>query len=156
VAKQLDFKPKPFNPLEEVRRKLEVGTLEHTTAVLNGYRLLQTADDHGVLDLLRGIIVAGGVATTKAAAFGATPSGIRTARNLLAIGKVVGSIDSDFLHDAVLDVTASVKAEKAAYRERPPTFWTTLRRAFSPDALRGLSLAITVLSSFGRTIRNEK
>ena len=47
MAQQLDFKPKPFNPLEEVRKKLEVGTLEHTTAVLNGYRLLQTADDHG-------------------------------------------------------------------------------------------------------------
>lgn len=156
MAKQLDFKPKPFNPLEEVRRKLEVGTLEHTAAVLNGYRLLQTADDHGVLDLLRGIIVAGDVATTKTASFAVTPNGIRTARNLLTLGKVVGSIDPDFLHDVVSDIATSVKAEKAAHRERPPSFWGTVRKAFSPDALRGLSVAITVLASVGRTIRNEK
>jgi uncharacterized protein YjgD (DUF1641 family) len=156
VAQQLDFKPKPFNPLEEVRRKLEVGTLEHTTAVLNGYRLLQTADDHGVLDLLRGMIAAGDFATTKAASFAATPNGIGTARNLLTLGKVIGTIDPDLLHNAVADVTTSVKAEKAAYRDRPPTFWATLRRAFSPDAVRGLSLAITVLSSVGRTIRNAE
>jgi uncharacterized protein YjgD (DUF1641 family) len=156
VAQQLDFKPKPFNPLEEVRRKLEIGTLEHTAAVLNGYRLLQTADDHGVLDLLRGMIVAGDVATTKAASFAATPTGIRTARNLLALGKIVGAMDPDFVHKAVADVTTSVEAEKAAHRDRPPTFWATARKIFSPDAVRGLSLAITVLSSVGRTVRNAE
>ena len=156
MAQQLDFKPKPFNPLEEVRRKLEVGTLEHTTAVLNGYRLLQTADDHGVLDLLRGIIIAGDVATARAASFAATPDGIRTARNLLALGKVVGSIDPDLLHNAVAELTTSVMAEKVAYRDRPPTFWATVKRAFSPDVLRGLSLAITVLSSVGGTLRRSK
>ena len=156
MAQKLDFKPRPFNPREEVRRKLEASTLAHTPAVLHGYRLLQTADDHGVLDLLRGMIVAGDVATTKAASFAATPNGIRTVRNLLALGKVVGTLDPDLLHNAVADVTTSVKAEKAAYRDRPPTFWATVRRAFSPDAVRGLSLAITVLSSVGRTIRNAE
>jgi uncharacterized protein YjgD (DUF1641 family) len=156
MAKQLDFKPKPFNPVEEVRRKLEAGTLEHTTAVLNGYQLLQTADDHGVLDLLRGMIVAGDVATTKAATFAATPTGIRAARNLLALGKVVGAMDPEFVHKAVADVTSSLEAEKAAHRNRPPTFWATVRRLFSPDAVRGLSLAITVLSSVGRTMRNSE
>ena len=156
MAQQLDFKPKPFNPVEEVRRKLEVGTLEHTTAVLNGYRLLQTADDHGVLDLLRGMIVAADVATAKAATFAATPNGIRTARNLLALGKVVGTIDPDLLHKAVADATTSVEAERAAHRDRPPTFLATVRRIFSPDAVRGLSLAITLLSSVGRTIRNAE
>jgi uncharacterized protein YjgD (DUF1641 family) len=156
VAQKLNFKPTPFNPLEEVRKRLETGTLEHTTAVLNGYRLLQTADDHGLLDFLRGMIAAGDVATTKAASFAATPNGIRTARNLLALGKVVGNINPDLLHNAVADLSTSVKEERATYRERPPTVWATVRRAFSPDAIRGLSLAIAVLSSVGRTIRNAE
>ena len=156
MAQQLDFKPKPFNPLEEVRRKLEVGTLEHTTAVLNGYRLLQTADDHGVLDVLRGIIVAGDIATTKAASFAATPKafGRRETCSRLARSSAVSILT--FSTTAVAEVTTSVKAEKAAYRDRPPTFWATVRRAFSPDAVRGLSLAITVLSSVGRTMRNAE
>ena len=116
----LNYKPER-EEREELRCRLERAPLDHADALLAGIALLQAAEDHGVLDTLRGAIGAGGTLIGEASAYANTPEGIRTMRNLLAMARLLGELDPAWLDAVRRAVSASQTPERQA-----PSWWRTL------------------------------
>lgn len=131
----------------ELFRKLQTAPAEHAAAILSAYELLQEAHDHGVLDTLRGALGAGEAFVSKAAEYANTPEGIRTLRNLLALGRVLGEIDPSLL-DAVLKALGDAN-RRVRESSGPPSLWHSLRRLTGPGSRRMLASAAEFAESFG-------
>lgn len=135
---------------EELLRKVENAPAQHAEAVLAAYELLQEAQDHGVLDTLRGAIGAGEAFIGTAADYANTPEGIRTIRNLLAMARLLGDIDPEALHALTSAYAQSQNAPEVQAAE-PPSVWQTLRRLTSKDSRRTLAMLAGFTEAFGRT-----
>ncbi len=153
MARYLDFKYKAESPEQLLHKKLDAAPLEHAQALLKAYALLDAAEKRGVLDILRGAINAEDTIIDKVAGYANTPEGINTMRNLLVLGKLLGSMDPEVLGDCVNDLTGSVVAES---KKQPAGIVAILRRLFNGDALRGLGLTLAALESLGRTARRRE
>ncbi|AXC09600.1 hypothetical protein ACPOL_0215 [Acidisarcina polymorpha] len=153
MAKQIEFKQVAAPPEEALRLKVETAPFEHGEALLKAYALLETANKHGILDLLRGAISAEDTILNKVAGYANTPEGINTMRNLLVLGKSLGTLNPDFLREASQDLAASVQDE---CKKQPAGLFATTRRMFSGDALRGLYILIAGLEALGRTARKRE
>ena len=152
MAKQLDFKQVPPAPAEVLQRKLEAAPAQHAEALLKAYALLDVAERHGILDLLRGAISAEDKIIEKVAGYANTPEGINSMRNLMVLGKLLGSIDPDVLGGGAEELTESVVAES---KRRPAGIFAITRRLFGGDALRGLAITVAALESVGRSARKQ-
>jgi uncharacterized protein YjgD (DUF1641 family) len=150
MAQPIEFKPAPASPAEAARRKLETAPAEHAEALLKAYALLDAAEKHGILDLLRGAISAEDKILEKVADYASTTQGINTLRNLLILGKFIGSLDPDWLGQGAKDLTDTLLLEST---RRPRGFLPAAQRLRKSDAQRGLSIAIAALESIGRTAR---
>ena len=134
---------------QELSRKVAEAPVQHAEAILAAYELLQEAQDHGVLDTLRGAIGAGDAFIEKAAEYANTPEGIRTMRNLLVLGKLAGQIDPALLQRAVGALTASFPDPNSPQVD-PPSLWQILRRLTGPESRRTLGILAGFTEHFGR------
>jgi len=133
---------------EELRRKVEEAPIEHAQAVLSAYQLLQEAQDHGVLDTLRGGIGAGETLIGTVSEYANTPEGICLLRNGLAAARLLGEMDP-----ALLDGLAKALSQHRHSRQEndaPPSLWRILQRLTNRDSRRTLGLLAGVTESFGR------
>ena len=80
------------NEREELRAKVENAPVQHGKALLAAYELLQDAQDHGVLDTLRGALEPAMPSSTKRRDFANTPEGVRAMRNFLALSRVFANL----------------------------------------------------------------
>jgi uncharacterized protein YjgD (DUF1641 family) len=147
MAKPVEFVPVPRDPREEVKQRIENAPVEHAAAVLSAYELLESLHTSGALDLLRGALGARGEIVSQGASLAAQPESIRTMRNLLVLGKLVGSINPDLLHrisEALPDPA------QPSQRKDPPSLFELYRQFNSPEIRRALSAAADVLESVGR------
>jgi uncharacterized protein YjgD (DUF1641 family) len=139
---------------EELRRKIEAAPVDHAEALLSAYELLQEANDHGVLDALRGAIGAGEAIIGKASEYANTPEGVRLLRNLLAITRVLGAIDP-----ALLDATAKALARShrnAKADSRQPSLLQTIELLTGPGGRRALAMMAGFIESFGGALNPER
>jgi uncharacterized protein YjgD (DUF1641 family) len=131
----------------EVRARLAAAPLQHADAILAAYALLQTLQDHGVLDLIRGLTGAGGEAFTKLAEAANTPEAIAAMRNIVSTMRILGSIDPQILHGIAEALARTDGSEIAA-----PGLWTIVRRLGSKESLRAIGAAAYGLQVFGRVL----
>jgi uncharacterized protein YjgD (DUF1641 family) len=150
MAKYIEYKPVAPTREEVLGRKLDAAPLEHAEALLKAYELLETANKHGILDLLRGAISAENTILEKVSEYASTAEGINVVRNLMILGRLIGSIDPEVLSHASKDLIASVLQES---KRRPKGFLTATQRLRRGDAQRGLSIALAALESIGKTAR---
>jgi|GEM_PF-238156 len=134
---------------DELRRKLESASVDHADAVLAAYDLLQRAQDHGVLDTLRGAIGAGDTIIGKISEYANTPEGVRLLRNLLAAVRLLGELDPALLH-AAAKAMSQAKAEGAGATQ--PSLLESLRRLTGPDSRRALARVAKFTESFGHAL----
>jgi uncharacterized protein YjgD (DUF1641 family) len=153
MAKYLDFKYRAESPEELLHKQLDVASIEHAQALLKAYALLDAAEKRGVLDLLRGAINAEDAIIDKVAGYANTPQAINGIRNLMILGKFLGSIDPDVLGDFVNRFSTSVVAES---KKQPSGVFAMSLRLLNGDALRGLGLTLAALESLGRTARSQE
>jgi uncharacterized protein YjgD (DUF1641 family) len=141
MAPPIEFKPKPIDPREELYRRLQAAPREHAESILVALDLLEAAHRKGLLGLAEGVISSKDAVFAKLAEYAKQPESTRALRNLLAFGKLVGSIDPDKL-DAIA---------KGAYgkTEKPPSLFRLLLRMGKQDARRGLSLVLELLGALG-------
>ncbi len=152
MAKYLNFEHRVEIPAEALRKKVEAAPFENAAAVLKAYQLLDTLEKHGILDMLRGAISAENTIIDKVAGYANTPEGINTMRNLMVLGKLVGSLNPDVLKDGTHDLTASVVRE---VQKPAPGLFGILRRLFRGDLLRGIAISMAALESIGKTARDK-
>jgi uncharacterized protein YjgD (DUF1641 family) len=140
------------DPREELLRRIQDAPIAHADAVLSAYDLLQRLHDTGTLDVLRGALGAGDAIVEHVVSLVTAPESVTALRNLILIGKVLGSIDPDILH-AVVEGLPQITAQTPA--AEPPSLFALGRRATSPEARRGLAAAVSVLEVLGRGLGKE-
>jgi uncharacterized protein YjgD (DUF1641 family) len=152
MAKPVEFIPIPSDAREELKRRVENAPVEHASAVLSAYELLEELHRSGTLDLLRGAAGSAGEIITHAAGMAATPESTRALRNLLLLGKLLGSIDPDILHRITEGLPAAITQSP---QEKPPSLFQLLRRLSSLNSRRALAAAANILQSVGKGLNRE-
>jgi uncharacterized protein YjgD (DUF1641 family) len=140
------------DPREELQKKIQEAPIAHADAVLSAYDLLQKLHDTGTLDVLRGALGAGNVLVEHVVSLLTAPESVNALRNVIILGKLLGSINPDLLHtvaESVPQVTAQTPDGE------PPSLFALSRRATSPDARRGLSAAVSVMEVLGRGLAKK-
>jgi len=140
------------DPREELLKRIQEAPIAHADAVLSAYDLLQRLHDTGTLDVLRGALGAGDAIVEHVVSLMTAPESVIALRNLILIGKLLGSMNPDILH-TVLEGLPQVTAQVPA--AGPPSVFALGRRATSPDARRGLAAAVSVLEVLGRGLAKE-
>lgn len=133
---------------EELRAKVENAPLQHGKALLAAYQLLQEAQDHGVLDTLRGAIGAGDTIVDHVSEFASTPEGIRAMRNFLALSRVFANLDPEKV-DAVANAITEDQCRDNASGCEPPSIWKSLQRMNSRNSRRTIATIVAVTHAFG-------
>jgi len=134
------------NEQEELRTKVENAPVQHAKAVLAAYQLLQEAQDHGVLDTLRGAVGAGDAIVDKASEFASTPEGVRAMRNFLALSRVFANLNPEKV-DAVANAITENQCRDVAPGCEPPSLLKSLQRM---NSRRTLATIAAVTDAFGR------
>lgn len=141
------------DPREELLKRVQNAPVEHADAVLSAYELLQQLHDSGTLDLLRGALGAGDVLVEHVVSLITAPESVIAIRNLILIGKVLGSINPEVFH-AVLEGLPQATAQTPG--TKPPSLFALGRRIASPNARRGLAAAVSVMEILGRGLAKEE
>lgn len=136
------------NEQDELRAKVENAPLQHGKAVLAAYELLQQAQDHGVMDTLRGAIGASDAIVDKASEFANTPEGVRAIRNFLALTRVFANLDPEKV-DAVANAITENQCRKTEPGCEPPSIWKSLQRLNTRNSRRTLATLAAVTYAFG-------
>src|SRR5271167_3620163 len=132
---------------EELQKRIQDAPIAHADAVLSAYELLQQLHDTGTLDVLRGALGAGDVLVEHVVLLMTAPEAVNALRNLILIGKVLGSINPDVLHAVVEGLPEAVAQTPGA---EPPSLFALGRQAASQDARRGLAAAVSIMEVLGR------
>jgi uncharacterized protein YjgD (DUF1641 family) len=148
MAQPIPLEVPPRNPRAELHARLLNAPDDHAEAVLAAYDVLQELHNHGVLEIMRGVLAASDELLDKVVDNVSTPASIRAIRNLLFWRRILGSIEPEWfqgLFQAIPEGLAQATAER-----EPVGFFGLLRRLISKDSLRGLSAAVDFLQAFGR------
>jgi uncharacterized protein YjgD (DUF1641 family) len=137
------------NEQDEFRAKVENAPVQHAKAVLAAYELLQEAQDHGVLDTLRGAVGAGDAIVDKVSEFASTAEGIRAMRNFLALSRVVSNLDPEKV-DAVANAITEDQCRGKVPGCEPPSLLKSLQRMNSRNSRRTLATIAAVTDAFGK------
>jgi uncharacterized protein YjgD (DUF1641 family) len=135
------------DPREQLLRRIQDAPIDHADAVLSAYDLLQQLHNTGTLDVLRGALGAGDVLVEHVVSLLTAPESVNALRNLILIGKVLGSINPEVLHAVVEGIPQAVAQTPGA---KPPSLFALGRRVASQDARRGLAAAVSVMEVLGR------
>ena len=152
MAQPIPLHLAPRDPRHDLSLRLQQAPLDHAEAVLAGYEVLQGLHDHGVLELMRGILGGSQKVLDQVVAVASGPEAIRASRNLLLLVKTLGEIEPVLLGDltrAIPKALVQANAEEA----RPPglirlvsTFWR------NKDFRRGLAAFNDLLIMFGKNL----
>jgi uncharacterized protein YjgD (DUF1641 family) len=149
MARPIPFDQPSGDPRTLLRERLENAPLEHAEAVLDTYKLLQDLRDAHVFEVLHGVLTKGDKIVEFAADAVKEPDVIRGLRNLIVLGKVLGSIDPALLHGVAAAVQETVATAQQQDAE-PPGFFTLLQQMRHRETRRALGLMTRFLSSLGR------
>jgi uncharacterized protein YjgD (DUF1641 family) len=155
MANPISFVPKAVDPRLELQRRLSAAPTEHAEALLVAFDLLEEAHRQGILDALHGAIGAKDKIVASLAAYSAEPMSVQAIRNLLALGKILGTLDPEPL--SKISKAMFEAAETHRSEAEPPTLWQLFKRIRTPEARRGLSFATRMLGALGSaTVRKVK
>lgn len=145
MANPIAFTPRPVDPRDGLRKKLDAAPMEHAEALLVAYDVIQAAHDQGLLDLLHGAVKHKNTVFEHLAEAGKMQESVDALRNVISLGKVLGAIDPETMScvAAALSTATNPKAEE------PLGLWALFKRASSREGRRGLSLMVEMLVALG-------
>jgi uncharacterized protein YjgD (DUF1641 family) len=142
---------------DELLRKLDAAPLEHAAALLALWDLLEAAHEKQLLELAHGAISGGDAIIAKLAHAAASPAAIQGTRNLIMLAEMLGSLDSDVLHQVVKALPHALQqAHAQAAAPTPPSLWATLRQLTSSDARRALIMLAGMAAALGAAMGPKK
>src|SRR5260370_37845522 len=128
--------------------------MEAEEAILGGYEVLQGLHDEGVLELLRGVLGAGGKVLETAAEVAQAPEAVRAIRNLVVLGKTLAEIDPDLFDGFAMALPEAMRQARAQGKE-PPGFLAIMNKFRSKDLRRGLVAVNSLLEACGKDFFSE-
>jgi uncharacterized protein YjgD (DUF1641 family) len=153
MARPIGLEVMPRNPREELRERLEQAPVEHAEALLESYELLQELHDAGALRLLRGALSSGNKIMDVAVDAAKSEDGIRAMRNVLILGKMLGSMNPDLLQGFANAMTATMGCQKPI--AEPPGLLPLLAAFRRPELRRSMAVINKFLESFGEELRTR-
>jgi uncharacterized protein YjgD (DUF1641 family) len=141
----LTLAPKGADPAQ----RLEDALHQHTDAIVSALELLQLLHDHGVLELLRGLVGAGDQLAGILTAAGGAPESLRGMRNFILLTKFFASIPPDILASLVRTAAEGAERETA---HRAPGVLQLIRRAGSENSRHAIAVTLDLLESVGKAL----
>jgi uncharacterized protein YjgD (DUF1641 family) len=123
---------------------------QHAEAILSTFEVLQLLHDRGILNLIRGLLAAGGQLVDIVTAGLNTPEAIRSIRNVLLLAKLLAGFPPEAIHNVLEAVTSATNPSAG---QNPPGILELFRRMRTENSRRGLAVALDVLEGFGRGIQ---
>lgn len=151
MANPLPFQPPKADPRMELQRRLAEAPHRHAEALIVFYELLGEAHKQGLLDAMHGAIAAKDTIATEAAKYAVEPVNINTLRHILAVGKMVGSLDPEPIARLASETYGAMRQQKQ--QSEPPSMWQLFKRMFHSDTRRGLAFVTSMLAALGRATR---
>jgi len=139
----------PRDPREALYRRLEEAPQEHAEALLAAYDVLQGLHDRGALELIKGALGSSDKVLQILVDAGNTPEVIRGIRNLMILAKIFEGIDAELLEGLE---RAAPEGLAAAKKTEPLGFLELIKKLFSRDTRRVMSVAACVLEAFGKSL----
>ncbi len=152
MAAPLAFKPEPVDPQKELMRRVEEAPREHAEALLAAWDLLEASHQKGILDMAQGVIGGRDIIAGKLAEAANTPDGINVVRNLLALGRIVASLDPEMLYRVSRALDRNPPRIPSA-QEKPPSLFSLFRQFRAEDTRRGLAYGLDLLAVVGAATR---
>ena len=154
MARPISLHLAPRDPREEINARLQQAPMEHAEAVLAAYEVLQSLHDHGVLELMRGMLGGSEKILEQVVAVGSGAQSIRATRNLLLLATTLGEIEPALLSDltrAIPKALVQANAEEA----KPPGLIKLMSTFWNKDFRRGLAAFNDLLVVFGRNLSEK-
>ena len=151
MANPITFKPKAVDPKLELQRRLAAAPNDHAEALLVAYDVLEEAHRQGILDALHGAIGAKNTIVGLLAKYSAEPESVNAIRNLLALGKLLGSVDPEPISRLSKELDVAMRTHNG--EQEPPSLWQLFKRVRTPEARRGLSFMTLMLGAIGRSTK---
>jgi len=151
MAKPIPLHLAPRDQRQELNVRLQQVPIEHAEAVLAGYEVLQGLHDHGVLDLMRGMVGGSEKILEQVVAVGSGPEAIRASRNLLLLVRALGEIEPELLSDLTRAFPKAL-AQANAEENSPPGLFKLLSTFWNKDFRRGLAAFNDLLVAFGKNL----
>ena len=152
MAAPLAFKPEPVDPQKELMRRVEEAPREHAEALLAAWDLLEASHQKGILDMAQGVIGGRDIIAGKLAEAANTPDGINVVRNMLALGRIVASLDPEMLYRVSRALDRNPPRIPSA-QEKPPSLLSLFRQFRAEDTRRGLAYGLDLLAVVGAATR---
>ncbi len=149
MANPITFKPKSVDPKQELQRRLDAAPTQHAEALLVAYDLLEEAHRQGILDALHGAIGAKDTIVGLLAKYSAEPVSVNAIRNLLIMGKILGTLEPEPLSQMSKQMAEALDTHKR--ESEAPSLWALIKRVRTPEARRGLSFMTLMLGAIGRS-----
>ena len=158
MAQPIPLEAPPRDLRREGAERLEAARLEHAEALLEAYEVIEQLHTSRTLELLRGALGARGELAETVANAADSPQGANAIRNLILLGKMLGSIDPRVMESYVAAVIGSV-GRPPDPRVEPPGIFTVLNQLRRREVRRALGLVNRFLEVFGTRLgqirRNE-
>jgi uncharacterized protein YjgD (DUF1641 family) len=151
MAQPIPLHLAPRDSRGDLNVRLQHAPLDHAEAVLAGYEVLQGLHDHGVLELMRGILGGSDKVLNQAVAVASGPEAIRASRNLLLLVQTLAEIDPVLLGDLTRAIPKAL-VQANAEENRPPGLFKLLSTFWNRDFRRGLAAFNDLLVEFGRNL----
>ena len=140
------------DPRKELIARLEAAPQEHAEALLDSYELLQQMHDKHVFEVLRGVLGAGDKIIETTASSVDAPEGIDAFRNLVILGKMLGSINPDVLQCFAEATTETLGCYQKPIIE-PPGLFSLLSQFRHKELRRSMALINRFLETLGNQIK---
>lgn len=155
MAQPISLELPPRDRREELLNRLNQVQPERAEAILEALDLLQVLHERGILELLRGAVSATDKLTERAAAAVDSEPSLIALRNLIVMGKMLGSIDTGTLRHIAAAVDETIGSRRSPQTEDVPRLFTILGRFQHRYLRRSLDLASTFLAALGRQLASH-
>lgn len=149
MAQPIEFRPSEQDPRDEIQRRLADAPIEHAEALLACYKFIEEAHKSGTLDLLRGLLAAQDTVINHASKMLAVPEAAIAIRNGFVLIQLLGRIDPQKL-SAILESLSTAATQPAS--ASPPSIFSILGRATSPQSRRALQVGVAALEAAGKAL----
>jgi uncharacterized protein YjgD (DUF1641 family) len=155
VAQPIPLEIPPRDLSKERAERLDAARLLHAEALLETYELLEQLHASRTLELLRGALGARDQLTETVADAVDTPQGINALRNLILLGKMLGSIDPQVMESYVSAVIGAAGQMPGPTAE-PPGFFTILNQLRRREVRRALAFINRFLELLGAGLGKKR
>jgi uncharacterized protein YjgD (DUF1641 family) len=152
MARPISLELPPRDPREELRKRLDEAPVEHAEALLESYELLQQLHDHGVFQLLRGVLGASDKLVEAAVDAAKSDESVRAIRNAIILGKMLGSINPEVLQCFAAATTETLGCYQKPVIE-PPGLFSLLNQFRHKELRRSMALLNRFLDTLGNQIK---